>query len=240
MPDPMLYRSTNTIGHTHFQGDLVSGVADGRGVQLGTASTGEDPNIDPVGDAANIGMRVRQKGTGTLRLGSTDAGAPMVLRGGQIDLGSADSTVAVTGAFRISPSSAVITSTHINLESTRINLGSSGAVITLGGTTSASLQIAGSTAPFSGFLRVTVANCTTANFASTDAGKTAETTVTVTGVNSSHFVLANAVTFPTGIHLADAYPVASTAGSVHLVWVQGSTVTVANSTASIRFCAIRF
>ena len=234
----MEFRSTNDLGYTHHLGDLVAQVGSSHGVKLTGGSTGGF--IDAVGDDANITLAVRQKGTGLLRLGSTDAGAEIILRGDQITLGGSASTVTFTGvAFTIgAPSS--FSSTDIQLNSTRIQVGTSGALVTVGATTLAQLRIGGSTAPFNGFLRQNNINSTTPAFASTDCGKTAESTVTFAGVTSSHYVMAQVLTQPAGLQLVGAYPVASTAGSVHLVYVNGSTVAVGATTASIRLLALRF
>lgn len=125
-----------------------------------------------------------------------------------------------------------------------VNIGAAGAVTNLLSydiftSSGANLKL-GSTAPFKGFIRQQTINQPTPNFASTDAGKVAETTVTFTGVNSSHFIVANALTFPAGLQLVHAYAVATTAASVHLGWVNGSSVTVGASTANVRLLAIRF
>lgn len=193
MADIMEYRSTNRVGYTHFGGDVVCGVNNAVGWQIGNESTANAAGITVVADASTAAGFIAQKGAAQLLIGSTDAGAVL------------------------------------NFKASTFLLGSTGAVVQIG-----------STAPFNGFLRVAVANCTTFNFASTDAGVSGETTVTVTGVNSSHFVTANIVTGPTAVTLAHAYPVASTAASVHLVWIKGSTVAVGNSTANVRFLVHRF
>lgn len=71
----MNYRSTNTKGYVHFGGDIVSGVEDGRGIQLGTASTSATPAITPAGDDTAVNLAVLPKGSGAVYIGSTAAGA---------------------------------------------------------------------------------------------------------------------------------------------------------------------
>lgn len=71
----MDYRSSNVVGYTHFGGDIVSGVNDGRGVQIGTASTAATPAISPAGDDANVSIAILPKGTGSVYVGSTGTNA---------------------------------------------------------------------------------------------------------------------------------------------------------------------
>ena len=109
-----------------------------------------------------------------------------------------------------------------------LTLGSSGSAVFTGG----------STAPFLGFIRFTDTAVTTPNFATTNA-MVMETTHTITGVNSSHFIIANGVNLSTDAALVNVYP-ASTAGEVHCRFAKVSTLTVASATATINFLAIRF
>lgn len=110
---------------------------------------------------------------------------------------------------------------------------STGIVISSGGL----LQI-GSTAPFAGYIRFTDTAVATPNFATTNA-MVMETTHAITGVNSSHFVLANGVNLSTDCCLANAYA-ASTAGQVHCRFIKVSTLAVGASTATINFLITRF
>jgi hypothetical protein len=109
---------------------------------------------------------------------------------------------------------------------------STGITISTGGI----LQV-GSTAPFGGFVRVT-SSFATPNFATTNA-MVMESTHAITGVNSSHYVLANGINLSTDCCLTNSYP-ASTAGEVHCRFVKASTLTVAATSASIRFLITRF
>jgi hypothetical protein len=108
-----------------------------------------------------------------------------------------------------------------------------GAIISSGQT----LQV-GSTAPFAGFIRVESTSVATPNFNSTGSMGIVSTH-TIAGVNSSHFILANAINVSTGVLLTDVFA-GSTAGSVNLKWNKYSTTTIAASTATIRFLIVRF
>ena len=103
----MEYRSTNAAGWTHHQGDLVAGVASSHGVQIGGGSTGGV--VEAVGDDTNISLAVRGKGTGLLTVGNSS------------------NPVTVAG------SSVAITSTHVNLNSSRIALGAGASTTALSG-----------------------------------------------------------------------------------------------------------
>ena len=116
----------------------------------------------------------------------------------------------------------------IGNSSSPVTIGSSGGAILLGG----------STAPFSGFARYTDTAVATPDFNTTNA-MVMETTHTLTGVNSSHFVLASPRNLSTDCALLYTYP-ASTAGQVHCRFLKASTLTVAASTATIDFLAFRF
>lgn len=91
----MLFRSSNSK-FTHFQGDVLSNIDDSsHGVHLTGGSTGGI--VQPAGDEANIALTVRGKGTG------------------RVTLGNSSQTLVSTG----------LESTHINLNSTRVAIGSS-------------------------------------------------------------------------------------------------------------------
>ena len=99
------------------------------------------------------------------------------------------------------------------------------------------LQV-GSTAPFAGFIRQISTGVATPDFTSTGMMGIISTE-TMVGVNSSHFVLANPVNLSTAVHITRAWA-GSTAGSINLHWTKISTVTIAASTATVRFLAFRF
>lgn len=188
----MEFRSTNVIGYSHFQGDLVTNVGSSHGVQISGGSTGG--SIFPVGDDANISLTIGSKGTGALNLGSTVAGAPAAL-------GSAS-----TGNVTI-------------------------------GSTNSTVFISGSTAPFSGFLRMTDTAVATPNFATTNA-MVMETTHAFAGLTTNYFLLAQPQNLSTDCLLAQVF-VGSTAGEIHCRFVKVSTLAVSASTATISFLAIR-
>lgn len=171
-------RSTNQIGHAHFQGDVVSNVGSSHGVILRGGSTGG--LIEPAGDDTSISLTVQARNLGILYLGSS--GAPV--------------------------------------------------------------QVAGSTAPWQGFIRFTDTAVATPNFATTNA-MVMETTHAITGVAAQtiggaqgYFVLANPHNLSTDCALLHAY-VASTADEVHCRFAKVSTVTVAATTATIGFLIVR-
>jgi len=68
----MNFPSTNTDGRNPSLGGIVSNVGSSHGVLLDGGSTGGI--VTAVGDDANISLRVRAKGSGTLFLGSTGGG----------------------------------------------------------------------------------------------------------------------------------------------------------------------
>ena len=106
------------------------------------------------------------------------------------------------------------------------------------GSTGNPVFVAGSTAPWQGFIRATDTAVATPNFDSTNA-MVMETTHVITGVTSSHFIIPNPRNLSTDAALLYAYA-ASTAGDVHCRFLKASTLTVAASTATIDFLAIRF
>jgi hypothetical protein len=103
------------------------------------------------------------------------------------------------------------------------------------------VQISGSTSPFQGFIRFTSTGVATPNFNSTNL-MVVESSVTITGVNSSHFVLAqfrNNGIASTDMTLTNVRPT-STNNEVLFAFEKHSTVTVAASTATIDFLVFRF
>lgn len=64
-------RSTNVKGFVHFGGDVASGVEDGIGVRLGTASTGSTVWIEAVSDDTNANIGIRSQGAGTITIGNS-------------------------------------------------------------------------------------------------------------------------------------------------------------------------
>lgn len=107
----MEFRSTNDIGYSHYQGDIVTNVSSGgvinssHGVHLTGGSTGGI--VQAAGDETNIALTVRGKGAGPLNLISSGA-------------------LALGGA----------TSTQVTIASTFITLGSTLGQIQTGGSTS--------------------------------------------------------------------------------------------------------
>lgn len=112
-----------------------------------------------------------------------------------------------------------------------LTLGSTGAVVFMGG----------STAPFGGFLRHTDTAVATPNFNSTNA-MVVESSVTITGVNSGHFVIgrvrSNGVA-STDFTVGD-FRTTSTGGEVLFTFTKHSTVTVSASTCQMDFLVFRF
>ena len=64
-------RSTNTKGYVHYGGDIVSGVEDGIGVKLGSASTGGSVLIEPLSDSDTAALTLSAKGAAALTLGNS-------------------------------------------------------------------------------------------------------------------------------------------------------------------------
>jgi hypothetical protein len=139
----MEYRSTNAAGWTHHQGDLVSNVASSHGVRLTGGSTGGI--LEAAGDDTNISLVVRGKGAGAVVVGNSSS--PLSVVGPMYALGDFNSSVGVfthTGSsvtiqpssvggvaigtssnpIAIAGSSVAVTSTHVNLNSSRIAIGS--------------------------------------------------------------------------------------------------------------------
>ena len=103
--------------------------------------------------------------------------------------------------------------------------------------TNTEVQI-GSTAPFTGFIRLST-DITTPSF-STAQDDIQVSTVTVPGANSSHFVLVNPANLSTAVLLTKFW-VTSTANEVKMEFTkQPSTVAVAASTATFRILVFRF
>src|SRR3990167_10270504 len=119
-----------------------------------------------------------------------------------------------------------------------INIGNSSQpiIVSTGGT----LQL-GSTAPFAGFIRFTSTAISTPDFNTTNA-MVIESSVTITGANSSHFVLAqlrNNGVASTDMTITNPRTT-STGGEVLFGMAKISTVTVAASTATVDFLVARF
>jgi len=72
----MNFRSSNTVGYTHFGGDVVSNVEETHGVQLTGGSTGGI--VQPAGDDANIALRLLGKGTGGVIIGNSSQTATLL------------------------------------------------------------------------------------------------------------------------------------------------------------------
>jgi hypothetical protein len=150
--------------------------------------------------------------------------------GGVVDPAGDDANISLsvtgkgTGAVKIGNSSSPVS---INGAATLGNT-----VISSGNT----LQV-NSTAPFAGFVRQESTAVATPNFSST-GNMTVVSTVTMAGINSSCFIIANAINLSNGVTI-DAFA-GSTAGSINIRWNKTSTVVIGASTATIRFLATRF
>lgn len=147
-----------------------------------------------------------------------DAAISMTVRAkgtGTLTLGDSSNTVSLMGGA-------------ISRVGSTVSIGSSGDVV---------LQ-AGSTAPFAGMVRVISTAVVTPNFNVTGYFGIVST-VTVAGVNSSHYILANPINVSTAVMITDVFA-GSTAGSINLKWNKLSTITIAASTATIRFLIFRF
>lgn len=83
----MDYRSSNTIGFTHFGGAIVAGVEGGSGVELSPQSSGSAAVITVVGDETNKSLSIVGKGTGTVTLGNSSS--PVALAGAVTQTGGA-------------------------------------------------------------------------------------------------------------------------------------------------------
>ncbi len=207
----MEFRSTNDVGYSHYQGDIVTNVSSGgvqnssHGVQLTGGSTGGI--VTAAGDEANIALRVLGKGAGPLILGA--ATAPVTILSSNLTIGS-------TGTLGLGATST--------------------GNVTIGSTNS-TIFIAGSTAPFSGFLRMTDTGVATPNFATTNI-MVMETTHSFPGLTTNYFLIAQGHNLTTDALLCNAF-IGSTAGDIHCRFLKASTVTVAASTATISFLAIR-
>ena len=118
----------------------------------------------------------------------------------------------------------------------RLNINSTLVVLSTGSV----LQV-GSTAPFAGFIRFSDTAISTPDFNTTNA-MVIGSSVTITGANSSHFVLAqlrNNGVASTDMSIVNARTT-STANEVLFAMAKFSTVTVAASTATIDFLVFRF
>lgn len=88
----MKFPSTNTDGANPALNDVVSNVASSHGVRLSGGSTGGI--VEPVGDDANITLRVRGKGTGGVLVGNSSS--PVTLGAGTAFKGAYSTTFAYT------------------------------------------------------------------------------------------------------------------------------------------------
>ena len=85
----MELRSTND-SYVHYQGEVLCMVNSSHGVRLGGGSTGGV--VEPIGDDANVSLRVRGRGTGGVILGSTNQA--LTLNSSAMTVGS-NSTTAI-------------------------------------------------------------------------------------------------------------------------------------------------
>lgn len=215
----MEFRSTNDNGYVHHQGDIVSNVSSGGPINSshGVLLSGGSTGgiVTAAGDETNIALTVRGKGAGPLNLGA--ATAPVTILSSNLTIGS-------TGTLGLQPTST--------------------GNVTIGSTNS-TVFIAGSTAPFSGFLRFTDTAVATPNFATTNI-MVMETTHVLAGLStafgsgSPYFLIANAPNVSTDCSLVGAF-IGTTAASneVHCRFIKASTLTVAATTCTINFLVVR-
>lgn len=207
----MEYRSTNDNGYSHFRGDVVTNVSSGQAINSshGVRLTGGSTGgiIESAGDETNIALTVRAKGSGPLNFGA--ATSPVTILSSNLLIGS-------TGSLGLQATST--------------------GTVTLGSTNS-TIFISGSTAPFSGFLRMVDTAVATPNFATTNI-MVMETTHTFVGLTTNYFLIAQPQNLSTDCLLSQTF-IGSTAGEIHCRFIKASTVTVAASTATISFLAIR-
>jgi hypothetical protein len=85
-------RSTNVKGFVHYGGDVQSGVHDGIGVRLGSASTGSTAWIETVSDDTNANIGIRAQGAGTITIGNSSN--PVTIGGGAAFKGAYSTTFA--------------------------------------------------------------------------------------------------------------------------------------------------
>lgn len=110
------------------------------------------------------------------------------------------------------------------------------------GTTSVTLSTGsvlqvGSTAPFAGFVRQ-VSSFATPNFNTTNL-MVIETSVTITGANSSHTIIASGINLSTDCSPVGMYTT-STSGEILMRFAKVSTLTVSASSARMTFMLTRF
>ncbi len=159
----------------------------------------------------------------------TSASLTILAKGaGPIVIGNSSQAVTINGPV----ASIGTASTAASFGSTLVTIGATGGQILM----------AGSTAPFGGMIRFkdsSAAAATPSAFNDTQAGRVYETTQVVTGVNSSHYIVASSTNMPAGVVIAGARA-GDTAGDVHVAMVHGSTVAVAATTVTIQLLAFRF
>jgi hypothetical protein len=102
-------RRSTSAEYTHFGGDVTAQVNSSHGVRLSGGSTGGI--VEAVGDDTNVSLRLRAQGSGP------------------ITIGTSSNAVTAAGGLTAPLISTGITSTHINLQSTRVSIGSSAAGI---------------------------------------------------------------------------------------------------------------
>ena len=64
-------RSTNVKGFVHFGGSIWSGIEDGIGISLGSASTGSTAWLQSNSDDTNANIGIRAQGAGTISIGNS-------------------------------------------------------------------------------------------------------------------------------------------------------------------------
>lgn len=181
-------RRSTSAEYTHFGGDVTAQVNSSHGVRLSGGSTGGI--VEAVGDDTNVSLRIRAQGAGNIIMGSA------------------------TTPFALTTSSAAITSTHINLNSTRTSIG-------------------GSTTTFVGIRRVRVDFTVPALSTSGTAGSIVESSLTVAGLTTNSILtLQRRMAWNSTVPGVQVAPMCSTAGSLNLTFTNTAPTSLSGSTVS--------
>lgn len=209
----MEYRSTNPS--QHLLHNAVAGVESSHGVEIGTHPTSTGACVQAVGDDAAIQLAVFGKGTGPTVLGS--ATSPVTIAGPALTIGANSSVVSIGTA-----------STIATFGSTNVIIGATGGTV----------QFAGSTAPFAGFVRITSTMRTPNLSGSTDAGSGVSTVTLPAGTNSSHFLVVNTANLSTAWAMGEAWVSSAAEGKVK--FIKASTVASGASSLAVNILVYRF
>ena len=221
----MEFRSSNTK-YVHFGGDLITNVDDASsyGVHLTGGSTAAI--VQPAGDTTNIELVLRGLGTGAVRVGNSSqtvhVNGPLASSGtfaytgssfsvtpvstGGITLGNSSNPVAVAG------SSISLTSTHVNINSSRIVLGASTTPLIL--------------------MQRSLIQFTIPALSSGGADETVEVAVTGLTTNAMIFIQQRQPYNSTIVAGVDVKGYCSTAGALRLAFFNNTLSTLSGSTAS--------